>query len=216
MIMALFQHLRRLFGGILMAIALLLGICFLLMMFVLAHFRGTWEEGEGSGFTCGLVFGAAVHRDSVPGPGIERRVATAARLYGEELLQHIILTGGKGDVFMKSEADVMREVALRDGISRKDITLETASMSTWENLKNSKPLTGSCATIVAISDNYHLARIGFMAERQGWGSRLKTYPADTGAPWYFQVKSILREVGALLYYIPATTIFQNVSFGITP
>ncbi|MDD5103074.1 MAG: YdcF family protein [Candidatus Peribacteraceae bacterium] len=165
------------------------------------------DVGQGSGATvCALVFGAAVHRGALPGPGISRRVGTAARLYREGVLQHIILSGGKGGVGVASEAEVMRDVALQDGILAGDLTLEESARSTWENLLNSRPLTGSCSVIIGISDRYHLARIAYLAGRQGWED-IRTLPSDLEAPWYFEVKSIGREVAALLYYMLITHVY---------
>ena len=165
------------------------------------------QMGQGSGGTvCALVFGAAVHRGALPGPGITRRVGTATRLYHEGILQHIILSGGKGEDGMASEAEVMRDVALENEIPAGDLTLEDQSRSTWENLLNSRPLTGSCTSVIGISDRYHLARIAYLAHRQGWED-IRTLPSDLEAPWYFEVRSISREVAALLYYMVITHVY---------
>lgn len=200
--------------GLIIAASVLLLVSAALTIFVVSHFDGSAQSleqgrpyfalrapwGRGVGQICGLVFGAAVHRNSLPGPGIARRVETAARLYREGFLQHIILSGGKGEEGVASEAQVMRDVALEDGIPKGDLTLEGDSRSTWENLKYSRPLTGSCVTVIGISDRYHLARITFLARLQGWGS-LQTFPSDLEPPWPFEMKSIAREVAAMVYYI---------------
>jgi len=186
-----------------LGIVILAGITF----FIIWNLEGSGSRGgeSGNGRNCAIVFGAAVHRNSLPGPGITRRVSTAARLYREGILQHIILSGGKGEEGMASEAEVMRDVAIADGIPEGDLTLEGNSRSTWENLAYSRPLTGSCTTVLAISDRYHLARISFLARVQGWGG-LSTIPSDMEASWYFEWKSIGREVVAILYYFILTTL----------
>jgi len=201
---------------IIFGIVILSGIAFLIVW----NFNGTGkvparqsESQSGGGERgkeehCAIVFGAAVHKNSLPGPGIARRVATAARLYHERILQHIILSGGKGEEGMASEAEVMRDVAVADGIPAGDLTLEGNSRSTWENLAYSRPLTGSCTTVLAISDRYHLARISFLARVQGWGA-LSTLPSDLEAPWYFEFKSISREVVAILYYFILTSVLPT-------
>ncbi|OIO52921.1 hypothetical protein AUJ46_06635 [Candidatus Peregrinibacteria bacterium CG1_02_54_53] len=161
---------------------------------------------QGGGEVCGLVFGAAVHRGALPGPGISRRVGTAARLYHEGVLQHIILSGGKGEEGMASEAEVMRDVALENDIPTGDLTLEDQSRSTWENLLLSRPLTGSCTSVIGISDRYHLARIAYLARRQGFPD-IRTLPSDIEPSWPFEMKSISREVAALLYYMVITHVY---------
>ena len=209
--MTIKRALRLLLLSLSLAMIALLLIFLSLFLYVVLHFSASSsppEEGSQSGIPCGLVFGAAVHRNSLPGPGISRRVATAARLYKEGILRHIILSGGKGSDDVQSEADVMRRVALQDGIPAQDISVEHASRSTWENLLFSRPLTASCSTVVAISDRYHLARIGYLARAQGWEG-LQTLPSDLEAPWYFELKSTFREVAAMMYYIVVTHLFDT-------
>ncbi len=160
------------------------------------------ESAGSSAFpaNCGLVFGAAVHRSDDPGPGIMRRTATAARLVHEGNLRRLIFTGGKGEASNDSEAEVMRAVAMRLGIDPEVIVLEEQSTSTWENLVYSRPLVAECDSIIAISDGYHLARIRYLAELQGWGS-VRTFPADHPPSGKFLVRSVLREIAAMIYYM---------------
>ena len=149
---------------------------------------------------CGIVFGAAVHRDSTAGPGILRRVGTASDLYNEGQLQRLYLTGGKGSRFQeKSEAEVMKGIAIENGVSPEDIFLEEESTSTWQNLRLTKPLTEDCDSVIGISDRYHLARISFLAKKQGWGS-LMTHPAELNVSTDFELWSIVREALGIGYY----------------
>lgn len=148
---------------------------------------------------CALVFGAAVHSGDSPGPGIVRRVWTAARLYGEGKVQRLVLTGGKGEKDMRSEAAVMRDVAMEAGVRSRDILIEDQSHSTVENLRNSRPLITDCETVIGVSDNYHLARIRLLAEQMGW-SDLRTIGTDARPPEGFERASVQREVLAYLYY----------------
>ncbi|MCK5017945.1 MAG: YdcF family protein [Candidatus Peribacteraceae bacterium] len=151
---------------------------------------------------CVLVFGAAVHKGSVSGPGIERRVKTAANLYTSGIASRLLLTGGKGDEIHDSEAEVMRRTAMRYGVAPEDIYLEDKATSTWENLMYSRIIANEMACIapiVGISDGYHLARIRFLAFRQGW-EHFRTLPAGDRPDIVFERLSILREVLGILYY----------------
>lgn len=149
---------------------------------------------------CAIVFGAAVSRGSQAGPAITRRVAAAADLYRNDQVNRLVLTGGRGEGNASTEAEVMKRVALQQGINEKDITLENNARSTWENLQFSRNLTSDCSSVVAVSDQYHLGRIRLLAWRQGWFD-LQLYPAQDREPaagierWSFQ-----REVFAVLYY----------------
>ena len=148
---------------------------------------------------CGIVFGAAVRGDGSAGPSSLRRVRTAATLFGEGQIERLIITGGRGEGMRFSEARVMFNVALEEGVDPSAIILEEQSRSTWENLLYTKPLVEDCSATVAISDGYHLARIRLLAYQQGWGV-LQTYPADLRPPLRDELKNIVREVLGLGYY----------------
>ncbi len=190
----------RLHVRFLLRLLLILGVTggtllLLLMVYIALKFDGSAVLPVD----CAMVFGAAVHSKDDPGPGITRRVETAANLYHQGLIKRVFLSGGKGDATKESEAQVMRKVALLLGIAPESLKLEEFSTSTWENLEKTRPLMQGCESVVGISDRYHLARIGYLAYLQGWGE-LQTYPADRRAPWYFEVRSVLREMAGLLYY----------------
>lgn len=166
--------------------------------FVLSRFGGTATLPAD----CALVFGAAVHGkemgDELAGPGIARRVSTAADLYHKKLIKKLFLSGGKGSGTYITEAQVMKSYAEQRGVEAGDMILEGDSTSTWENIHNTRPLMAGCRTVVGISDRYHLARIEFLAGKQGWG--LKTYPAAMHATIGFEAWSVVRETLAILFY----------------
>lgn len=174
----------------------------ILFIYISAYFYVEYSFTGNAEFPadCAIVFGAAVTRGSQPGPAITRRVAAAADLYRNDKINRLILTGGRGEGNARSEAEVMEQFALQQGIVRSDITLENEAHSTWENLQYSRNLTKDCSSVVAISDQYHLGRIRLLAWRQGWFD-LQLYPAQDREPlagierWSFQ-----REVFGVLYY----------------
>ena len=170
-------------------------ILILLMIFVYSQFDG---EGKGSA-ECAIVFGAAVHKNSQPGPGILRRTKTATRLYHEGKVDMLFLSGGKGSPTLDSEAEVMRRVAIEQGVNPDDIIIEGDSRSTWENLANTKRKRSACTNVLRISDRYHLARIGYSAYLQNI-SDLQLVPADRHANTFFEFKSVLRESLGIIYY----------------
>lgn len=197
---------KILFRRILKTLIVLVGsgviIFLLLISFILANFDGTATLPAD----CAIVFGAAVHgvpdgeegtTQAVPGPGILRRVYTAVRLHKEGRVGKLFFTGGKGEGMPASEAGVMRDVALGQGIDSADITIEEHARSTSENLKFIRPYIQDCQNVIGISDAYHLSRIELLAYLQGW--RLPTYPAEGRTNVYFTVRSVLREALALVY-----------------
>jgi len=173
--------------------------CFVfLLFFVFASFPGNATFPAD----CGIVFGAAVHKGDVPGPGIRRRVLTATELYHAGNLQRLFFTGGVGDSIYqrKAEAVVMRDLAMDAGVPAAHIFLEEQATSTWENLLYTAPLLQDCHSIVAISDRYHLARIRYLVFLQGGLSEFMVHPADWHADLSFELLSVMREVLGIAYY----------------
>ena len=190
-------HLRWLIRWLLRLLSVGVGALLLLMVHI------TYQFGGGDSSTlpvdCVIVFGAAVHYGNEAGPGIYRRVETAANLYHEGNVHTIFLTGGKGSEKQDSEALVMQRLAMRMGVDPDDLVLEDKATSTWENLLYTRGLVEECSSIVGISDRYHLARIQYLAALQGWGD-FRTLPATTIPPFQFEVRAVAREAFGLVYY----------------
>ena len=202
------SHIRWLIRWVLRLLSVSGGVFLLIVLHVVSQFPGddvmVSRHGERSRTTnhdnpCAVVFGAAVRGGSEAGPGITRRVQAAADLYHQGSIQTIILTGGKGSQIQESEAAVMKKVAMRLGIDSEDLLLEDQATSTWENLAFTRELVGDCSSIIAISDRYHLARIRYLAELQGWGN-LRTLPAGRVPLLSFEVRAVVREALGHIYY----------------
>jgi uncharacterized SAM-binding protein YcdF (DUF218 family) len=178
-------------------LVLVLATAYLLTIaYVCWHFRGDAVFPAD----CAVVFGTAVHPVRTdhgeilytgPGPGILRRVATAAALYRSGKVRRLFFTGGTGEGMEESEADVMRRMAVVQGVSYGDIVVENRSHSTRENLENTRSLASSCGSVVGVSDAYHLARIHVLSWAMGW--HLQTYPAAERPNLAFEAQSVLRE-----------------------
>ncbi len=189
--------LRRRTIVVLLALLLPFWVTLYALSTVLLGFRGSATTLQAD---CVLVFGAAIRRGDQPGPGIRRRMDTAIALWKEHHANRIIVTGGIGYGVDVSEAAVMTAYAVGQGVPPSVITQEAKARSTMENLLYSKPLTGDCASVLGVSDRYHLARIELLAARTGWG-RLPTYPAGSVPTALFEVQSVARETAAYVYYM---------------
>lgn len=180
------------------ALCLFLGMCFIaLVSAIFLAFRGNADFPAD----CAVVFGAAVHKGNMPGPGITRRMHTAIELYRKGNVNHLILSGGRGGPFVESEAHVMRGLALRSGVDAVDISVEEKSQSTWQNLLYSRSLVtdAGCHSVVGVSDRYHLARIRYFAWLQDW-DYVQTFPATDTAPREFEFRSVIREALIIILY----------------
>jgi len=160
-----FSHVRFLFCVI--AVMFMLCCCAVVVSsaYVLSYFGG---NAESFPFDCAVVFGAAVHGRETAGPGITRRVSTAAALYRDRYIRTIYLTGGKGDALKASEAMVMRKVALLEGVAPEDVRVEENARSTWENLAYSREITQGCTDVLAISDPRGDAGVGTTGTLSGF------------------------------------------------
>lgn len=187
---------RILAAALATAIIIVVATVALSLVFILAGFSGT----ASFPVDCGLVFGAAISGRNTPGPAIVRRVDGAAALWKNGDVRTLIFTGGKGDSWRLSEAVVMRQQAIRDGVDGRSIFTEESARSTKENIENSLFLVKEhCQTVVAISDQYHLARIRLLAKQAGWGT-LMTYGVPERPDARGESRSVLREFAAYAYY----------------
>lgn len=198
---AFFHQLLRI-GYALFKLSLILLIPIVITFFVLLeHVSSQFDGNAELPVDCAVVFGAAVHQQTKAGPGIQRRVSTAANLYKRDQVQTLFMTGGRGDATHDTEAEVMKRTAVTYGVPEQDIITEDQARSTWENLALVKPkvLERGCESVIAISDGYHLARIQYIAKLQEWGN-LRTLPAEQRPDRAFELRATVREVFGLVYY----------------
>lgn len=154
-----------------------------------------------------VVFGARVYADGAPSLALEDRVRTAAALYHQGLAPTIVMSGGPGDG-PTSEPQAMRRLAVSLGVPDHAILTDERGLNTRatiHNLPASLPRTPS-PTLLAVSHNYHLARIKIAATRANL--RAYTVPATESRPLARKPLFLAREIAALASYyfrIPIAT-----------
>ncbi|MBR6252958.1 MAG: YdcF family protein [Clostridia bacterium] len=110
-----------------------------------------------------------------------------------------VVSGGKGNDEIISEAQAMKNYLLEKGIEESDIILEDKSTNTFENFKYSNELIkkeNEKANIAFSTNNYHVFRSGVTATSNGMitegiGGKTKSY---------FWINAFFREFIATLYY----------------
>ncbi len=123
---------------------------------------GYASEFEGKIDGCAVVFGAAVWKDDVPSHALNDRLQSAIKLYKEERVNCLIMTGGES-TFGSHEVDVMTKVAVDAGIPTESISQDYLGENTLisvSNIDKEKP-------VVLVSNDFHLARIGLLAYQNG-------------------------------------------------
>ena len=163
------------FGWLLRAVIVLLSV-------VILFFCGKVITG-GMVNTAGqadyaIVLGLALENGE-PTPDLLARLDTA-RVYLERYPEaYLILTGGNADESGRTEADVMRNVLIEQGVPEDRLILEDQAQTTKENFSNIAEIVTSEEPVVMISSNYHMDRAVRNASESGF-SHVMRLPAPSG------------------------------------
>lgn len=181
--------------GILIAIviAAVLVLCVALSLIA----GGAKSDAAGGGdymviLGCGLD-GAA------PGKCLLSRLDTALAYLNENTGTTVIVSGGQGNNEDVTEAQAMETYLVQHGISADRIIQENRSHSTYQNLVFSKEILDDRfgpgeKRIVLVSNDFHLYRAKFMAERLGYfvtTLSAPTPPEQTLPNWAREICTVL-------------------------
>ena len=130
-----------------------------------------------------IVLGCRVKGDR-PTLMLKRRLDSAYEYLSVNPDALVIVSGGKGDDEIMSEAKCMKDYLCGKGISSERIIMEDKSASTFENLKFSKSIienSNLCSDIVIFTDGYHQLRAEMIAKNLGY-ENISNISAPT-SPW---------------------------------
>jgi len=140
---------------------------------------------------CGLLEGRRVSKL------LSNRLDKAVELYQKSAYKPTLIpSGGKGPDEDISEAEAMKQYLLEHGIPREHILPEDTSMTTMENLINSKALMtrdGEKQRVALVTSNYHVYRCLLYAKKL----KLKCTGIGASVAWYFWPSATLREFTAV-------------------
>lgn len=133
-----------------------------------------------------IVLGAAASDDGVS-EVYKQRLNHAIKLYTDNCVEKIIVTGGKGDGNSFSDAFIARDYLVSQGIPEEIIILEEQSTITQENLENSKKIMDEegYKTALVVSDPLHMKRAMLLAKDIG----INAYPSPTQSSAYKSLKT---------------------------
>lgn len=162
-------------GAVLLAAALLLLLS--LVIVNLAMVDATEEDissheaiptmAEGEHFDYILVFGAGVRDDGSLTDMLRDRVIVGADLYLAGVADKIIMSGDRsGENY--DEPTAMKSFAIELGVPAEDIICDFEGYSTHESLDRFERDYGD-ASVVLVSQEYHLHRALYVAKEQGIG-----------------------------------------------
>ena len=145
-----------------------------------------------------VVLGCKV-KDGAPSRMLRRRLDAAYEYLSQHESVCAVVSGGKGDDEVISEAQCMKEWLVEKGIAPERIYMEDRSVNTEENLRFSREIIsekGLPDKITLITDSYHQLRAEMIAEKQD----IKAYNISGSTSWYLVPTYWVREWFGVVYY----------------
>lgn len=126
------------------------------------------------------------------GDELNRRLDDGILFHKKYSDKKIIVSGGKGENKSLTEAELMYNYLVNNGISKDNIIKEPKATTSYENLIFVRKLVEKDAKFVIISSPYHLLRIRIVATRLDFNCYTKASGIRT------HISGILREPFALV------------------
>ena len=140
-------------------------------------------------FDCILVLGCKIHDSGQPSHMLRDRLMRSVELYNLGASDKILLSGDHGQIDY-NEVQAMKQYAIDADIPSEDVFMDHAGFSTYESLYRAKEVFG-VNKIVVVTQEYHLYRTLYMAEKLG----LEAYGvASDYNTYYGQTMRDIREV----------------------
>jgi uncharacterized SAM-binding protein YcdF (DUF218 family) len=189
---------------------LLAGIVAALLVAGWATFR-IWDVGNHDDRPVAdaiVVLGAAQYNGR-PSAILKARLEHAIDLYQGGVARYVIMTGGKADGDVTTEAASARTFAIGQGVPAAAILTEDRGRTTLESLRGAASILHDrgLQTAIFVSDRTHMLRVLRIARDEGitaFGSPTATSPSDSTVDDRF--RSTVHELGALtLYFVTGET-----------
>lgn len=171
---------------------------FIVEMMIASHSSTTTDAGDADYV---IVLGAGLH-GSTPSLILQSRLDTAVTYYKQNPDACFVVSGGKGAGEDVTEAEAMYTYLTDHGIPSDQLIVEPDSATSLENLRNSFALIDIKAAkeigspkIAVISNDFHLYRIGIIADRENRNIALVSAPTPK---LYLEITYYIREFFALV------------------
>lgn len=131
---------------------------------------------------CIIVLGCGVRADGTPSDMLADRVAVGISLYKSGASDRLLMSGDHGREGY-DEVNVMKSLAVDEGIEPDDVFCDHAGFSTYESIYRARDIFLADKVII-VTQRYHLHRALYIAEKLGldaWGvsADLRSYAGQT-------------------------------------
>ncbi|MGV0921723.1 SanA/YdcF family protein [Empedobacter falsenii] len=158
-----------------------------------SYYIYNYQGNIPSDYRVAVVFGAKVQANGQPTRFLKDRLDAAIRLYKEDQVDVILLSGEKLHENF-NEIDVMEKYLLDRGVKIEDTYLDGAGLDTYSTIYRTKNIY-QFDKVILISQSYHLKRALFLGKV--FGLDCIGYNADSG-PYKTEGKQSFREILANL------------------
>lgn len=142
---------------------------------------------------------------AVSGGDTNSRAKRAINLFKQGWAPIIIFSGDSADPKAESNAEVMRKLALSEGVPDSAIHIDSDSKNTRENAINTSKIINKIGAkdVILVSSPYHLRRVKLNFSRYGGSIKLRTTAAQDNNwnNWYLTPKGwllALSELGGII------------------
>lgn len=143
-----------------------------------------------------IVLGAQV-KESGPSVVLRYRLDRAVSYLKENDNTLVIVSGGQGANEKATEASVMKEYLVNNGINENRIIIEDKSNTTKENLINSKKIIRDNKSIGIVTNNFHVYRALLIGNKY----KVNAVGIPSKSNSYYLPNNLLREVFAYIKFI---------------
>lgn len=176
------------------AIVSVLSVGFSVFLVLLIMIFSEYGEQETKQVDYLIILGAQVRTDG-PSTVLKFRLDKAAEYLAEYPDAKCIVSGGKGKNEPCSESEGMKRYLVGKGIAEERIFTEDRSTNTRENFLFSSQMIPDSATVGVVTNNFHMKRAMFLAEKTGIENPVAIVADSTAL---FAPNNVLREVCGLM------------------
>jgi len=112
-----------------------------------------------------IIFGAGLRRDGTPTTVLRDRVDTGVRLYFEDKVEKLLMSGDN-QIVGYNEPESMRKYAISLGVPNQDIVVDYAGRRTYDTCYRAKEIF-DLENVLLVTQKFHLPRALFLCNMMG-------------------------------------------------